>query len=76
MSEPQAEVWLQITAGKGPAECALAVVKVLERICVAAADVGLEAKTIEVAPGPQSGTALSVLIAISGSQQLKAFVDT
>jgi peptide chain release factor len=70
------EVWLQITAGKGPEECALAVVKVLEHICVAAADAGLRAKTIQVEPGPQAGTAVSALIVISGPQDLKALVDT
>ena len=76
MRVPQSELWLQITAGKGPEECALAVVKVLEQICVAAADAGLRAKTIELEPGPQAGTALSALIVISGPQDLKAFVDT
>jgi peptide chain release factor len=76
MREAEPEVWLQITAGKGPAECGLAVVKVLEHIRVAAADAGLSTKTIEVEPGPQAGTALSALIVISGPQDLKAFVDT
>jgi peptide chain release factor len=58
------ERWLQITAGKGPVECAWAVIKVMEKIVEAAS--GFEAKVVEIIPGPQSGTAQSVLIAVSG----------
>ena len=32
MSEPKHEVWLQISAGQGPAECAWAVVRTVEEI--------------------------------------------
>jgi peptide chain release factor len=73
MKEQTKEYWLQVTAGKGPVECAWAVVKVMEKILEAAP--GLAAKTIEIVPGPQSGTAQSVLIAISGAGA-QSFVES
>jgi peptide chain release factor len=69
------EVWLQITAGKGPAECAWAVIRVLEKILEEAAASRLEAKTVEIEPGPQPGTAQSALIALSGTS-VEAFVKS
>ena len=60
------EQWLHITAGKGPVECAWAVVKVLERIRAEAAAAGIDAKTVEIEAGPEDGTAQSALIALSG----------
>jgi peptide chain release factor len=76
MNDSRSELWLQITAGKGPEECAWAVVQVLEKVCTEAAAAGLETKTIEVEPGPQGGTALSALIAISGPENLKTFANS
>jgi peptide chain release factor len=69
------EYWLQITAGKGPAECAWAVIQVTEKVLEEAAASGLEAKTIEIEPGPESGTALSAIVSISGSAGLQSFVN-
>ena len=60
------DLWLQISAGHGPAECAWAVVKVLEQMQTEALAAGLELKTIEIEPGPKAGTAQSTLISISG----------
>ena len=51
------ERWLQICAGHGPAECAWAVVKVLEQMQTEALAAGLELKTLEIEPGPKPGTA-------------------
>jgi peptide chain release factor len=62
----KAEVWLQITAGKGPAECAWAVVKVLEKIQAETTAARLEFRAIEIVPGPQPATIDSALVAISG----------
>jgi protein subunit release factor B len=45
------EVWLQITAGHGPVECAWGVIQVLERLRAEAAESGLEVKVIELEPG-------------------------
>ena len=69
------ELWLQVTAGQGPAECAWAVVQVVEKIIAEAATAGVEAKTIELEPGPEPGTAFSALIAISTPHDLASFAN-
>ena len=65
MKDPNAELWFHITAGQGPAECALAVVKVLEQIEREAAAASLEFRTVEIGAGSEPGTANSALISIS-----------
>lgn len=60
------EIWMQITAGVGPVECAWAVVQILRTIEEHACQAGLELKTIEIEPGPRPGTAQSTLISIAG----------
>ena len=50
MNDRKREVWLQITAGQGPLECAQAVVKVLERIRREAESASLGFSTIEIEP--------------------------
>jgi peptide chain release factor len=66
MTARKKEVWLQITAGKGPLECAWAVVQVLEQIQQEAALASLEFRTLEIAPGPEPGTAQSALVSVAG----------
>ena len=69
------ERWLQVTAGKGPVECAWAVVQVVEKIHHEAKTAGLSARTVEIHAGPESGTAESALIAVSGGgQDVEGFV--
>ncbi len=68
MSDRKQEVWLQVTAGQGPSECAWAVVKVLEEIQHEAKAASLEFKTIAIEPGPESGTAQSALVSISDGE--------
>lgn len=58
------ETWLQITAGQGPAECALAVLRVAERVRAEAAEQGIPARVVEAREGPVAGTAESILIAL------------
>jgi len=53
MSSATRELWLQITAGQGPVECAWAVVKILDEIQREAADASITCKTIEIKPGSQ-----------------------
>lgn len=60
------DIWLHVTAGKGPEECAWAVVEIVERILAEAKAGGLEARTIEMEPGPRSGIANSALVGITG----------
>jgi len=69
-------VWLQVTAGQGPSECAWAVVKVLEQIQQEAKSASLEFKTIEIEPGPEPGTAQSALVSIAGDAGLEEFANS
>jgi peptide chain release factor len=69
------EMWLQVTAGRGPAECAWAVVRVAEKILEEAKAASLEARTLAMEPGPRTGTAQSALLVLRGSSRLEAFVD-
>ena len=75
MTRRKQEVWLQVTAGQGPSECAWAVVKILEQIQQEAKSASLEFKTIEIEPGPEPGTAQSALISISGDAELTGFAN-
>ncbi len=81
MTHRKREVWLQVTAGQGPSECAWAVVKVLEQIQQEAISASLEFKTIEIEPGPEPGTAQSALVSISarsisGETGLEVFANS
>src|SRR5580698_98496 len=76
MTRRKQEVWLQVTAGQGPSECAWAVVKVLEQIQQEAQSASLEFRTIEIKPGPEPGTVESALISISGEGKLEAFANS
>jgi peptide chain release factor len=73
MTNEDRELWLQITAGQGPVECAWAVVKVMEEIQREASAASIVWKTLEIEPGPESGTANSALISISGGSELERF---
>jgi len=53
MTDRKREVWLQVTAGQGPSECAWAVIKVLEQIHQEAIAASFEFRTIEIEPGPE-----------------------
>ena len=68
------EAWLQVSAGHGPAECAWAVLRVVERIQNDAAAAGLEISTLGVEPGPEPGTAQSILLSLIGTEGVDRFV--
>jgi peptide chain release factor len=61
------ERWLQVTAGKGPAECAWAVLLVIGKIQEEASTAGLKATVLEMEPGSKAGTAQSALMSIAGN---------
>lgn len=58
--------WLQITAGQGPDECALAVKHVMNRLLKEAKQYGLKADILEAMPGNKVGSYISVLISLKG----------
>lgn len=76
MTDSRGELWLHITAGQGPIECAWAVIKALQQIEHEASLVSLEFRTLEIEPGPEAGTAHSALVSIAGGPALKAFADS
>ncbi len=69
------EFWLQVTAGRGPAECGWAVVKTVEAIEAEAKAQSFVVKILEIVPGSEPGTAQSVLIAIAGDTRVSMFVE-
>jgi peptide chain release factor len=75
MSEPPQELLLQITAGNGPVECAWAVMRTAKRLLKEAEQSGLRSRLIEIEPGPEKGTANSVLVSVSGSKGVALFAN-
>lgn len=59
---------IQITAGKGPAECCLVVVKVQDMILKQAKAQNITISVTEDTPGPQSGTLRSSTLMVEGHQ--------
>jgi peptide chain release factor len=76
MSDRKYEIWLQVSAGQGPAECAWAAVKTVEEIQREAAAASLEFRAVEIMPGREPGTAESALLSIRGDAPLTGFVDS
>ena len=61
------KVYLQITSGRGPAECCRVVALVLERIVKQAQARGLKVEMIEREVGPVNRTLLSAVISLQGA---------
>ncbi|MBU8859844.1 MULTISPECIES: peptide chain release factor H [unclassified Micromonospora] len=58
---------LLLSAGRGPAECAWALARLLSRLEGAAARRGLRTERVETVPGDRAGTYRSVLVRITGA---------
>lgn len=76
MSGAKYELWLQISAGQGPAECAWAVVRTIEVIEAEARSAACAFKTVQIEPGPEPGTAQSALVSIAGEEALARFAES
>ncbi|WP_210418656.1 hypothetical protein [Aliikangiella coralliicola] len=63
-------ILLQLSAGQGPAECCLAVSKVLKVLLKEAESLQLEVKIIDREAGPEADTLKSVLLNVKGSDAL------
>lgn len=57
---------IQITSGRGPAECCLAVALALKELLAEARRLGLDAETAERIPGNEKGTLQSATVIVSG----------
>lgn len=66
MTEPTTS-WMQITSGRGPVECQLAVARLAPVICGEARAAGLKVKVIDEVPARDAGLYLSVLLSVTGA---------
>lgn len=62
------KIYLQITSGRGPAECCRVVALVLEKILIQARKVGLIAEVIEREEGDINRTLFSAIVFLEGSK--------
>lgn len=63
------KVYLQITSGRGPAECCRVVALVLERILKQAAALKVKAEVVEREAGPVNRTLFSAVVSLQGGSQ-------
>ena len=68
------KIYLQITSGRGPAECCRVVALVLEKILIQARKLGLIAEVIEREEGDMNRTLFSAIIYLEG-RKLNEIVD-
>lgn len=61
-------IYIQISAGRGPAECCWVVAQTLKRLLEEAKKLGLHAEVVDRQEGVQNGTLFSVLVSIIGNQ--------
>lgn len=61
-------MWLQISAGQGPAECAWVVARLLETLQKSAQKAGLTVSLLQAEPGPVPHTLQSALCSLEGPQ--------
>lgn len=59
-------LWMQLSSGRGPVECQLAVVRLAGVVARQAAAAGLVAETVGIVEGDERGAALSALLKIEG----------
>ncbi|MCK8520160.1 peptide chain release factor H [Aquimarina sp. D1M17] len=70
---------IQITAGRGPAECCWVVAKVLKTVLEEARSIGLEYMILQKIPGNENRTVQSVTLTIAGDEVdpfLKSWIGT
>jgi peptide chain release factor len=75
MSVKKGEIWLQVSAGQGPIECAWAVMKVIGEMQQEAESAGLDIRAIAVEPGPKPNTAYSALLSIPAGPARDSFIN-
>lgn len=69
------KVYMQITSGRGPAECCRVVALVVEKVLKQAAAKGIKAKVVERETGPMNRTLLSAVIALQGGEDCDNLVE-
>ncbi|GLB50503.1 peptide chain release factor H [Neptunitalea lumnitzerae] len=69
------ETIVQITSGRGPAECTWVVAQVLKQLMQEAKNEGIEVKVLAKEDGQENGTVASVLLHLSGNE-IKKFANS
>lgn len=69
------KVYMQITSGRGPAECCRVVALVVEKVLKQAAAKGIKAEVVERETGPMNRTLLSAVIALQGGEDCDNLVE-
>lgn len=69
------KVYMQITSGRGPAECCRVVALVVEKVLKQAAAKGIKAEVVERETGPMNRTLLSAVIALQGGEGCDNLVE-
>lgn len=64
-------MWLQISAGVGPAECAWVVARLQQVLVREAETQGLQTRVLEAIAGPEPRTLRSVLLSVEGAEALQ-----
>jgi len=67
-------IWLQVTSGRGPAECQLAVAKLADVLEKEARKAGLACEVLDIVEGRERGAALSALLSLEG-ENARAFAE-
>ncbi|WBT38224.1 peptide chain release factor H [Hyphomicrobium sp. DMF-1] len=65
-SKEHEHIWLQVTSGRGPAECQLAVARLADVLEKEASKQGLACVLLDIVEGRERGTALSALLSLEG----------
>lgn len=63
-SRDRGGLWLQLSAGRGPAECQRVVARLVPILGAEAAELGLRTELLEATAGPATDTLASVLLAV------------
>jgi len=67
MSGKETNVWLQITSGQGPDECALAAFKLVQHIIRISRTANISIEIVDRIDGSRSGTYSSALLSVAGT---------
>ncbi len=66
--------WMQISSGRGPAECCWVVARLAKFLMEEAGKLGLSAELVAAVPGGMPGTLRSALVAVEGDDVLDDFI--
>ncbi len=66
--------WLQISSGRGPAECCWVVARLAGFLIDEAGKLRMRAELLEAVPGDLPGTFRSALVAVTGEESLDGFI--